>query len=134
MVCCSVKRWAAWFLLLLTVFLPLQPLFASAQADASLPACCRRNGAHHCMMFLMMQLAESGTQTFISPSPCQFWKVAAVPALVATVGFLLVSASRPTMVGDVVVAAPAFSFVRTARLRSTRAPPVSLFSIPVYQA
>ena len=40
-------------ILLLAVFgLPVvSPLFAATQAaDAGLPACCRRNGRHHCMM------------------------------------------------------------------------------------
>ena len=46
----AMRRWFASVLLLLTALLPLQPLIASAQADASLPACCRRSGAHHCMM------------------------------------------------------------------------------------
>ena len=43
-------------ILLLAVFaLPVAvPLFASAQdADAGLPACCRRDGKHHCMMMSM---------------------------------------------------------------------------------
>jgi hypothetical protein len=28
----------------------IAPLFASGPSEASLPACCRRNGKHHCMM------------------------------------------------------------------------------------
>jgi hypothetical protein len=37
--------------LLVGFSLPLiAPLFASGPAEASLPACCRRNGKHHCMM------------------------------------------------------------------------------------
>ncbi|MDR5727886.1 MAG: hypothetical protein RB191_10715, partial [Terriglobia bacterium] len=61
---------------------------------------------------------------FFAPSPCPFWKVTAIPALVAAAGSSLPSASRPAMVEAIVVAAPAFSFVRFARLHTTRAPPV----------
>jgi hypothetical protein len=46
----SVRR--ALFIILLVGFsLPLiAPLFASGPSEASLPACCRRDGKHHCMM------------------------------------------------------------------------------------
>lgn len=32
----------------------LAPLFASGSSESSLPACCRRDGKHHCMMGAMM--------------------------------------------------------------------------------
>ncbi len=45
------------FALLLQLLLPLvSPLFAlGGDDDASLPACCRRNGAHHCAMRMQRQ-------------------------------------------------------------------------------
>ena len=134
MVCCPVKRWSTCFLLLLTVLLPLQPLFASAQADAGLPACCRRNGAHHCVMSQMQAFTSTDTQPFLSPSPCPYWKTPVLPAVVATVGSSLALLLHSPVVGDVVVAAPAFFFARLARLFSTRAPPTDLLPIPVSQA
>ena len=79
----AMRRWFASVLLLLTALLPLQPLIASAQADASLPACCRRSGAHHCMMMQSMMLTDSGTQTSVRPAPCPLWKITVSPAVVA---------------------------------------------------
>jgi hypothetical protein len=32
----------------------LAPLLTAAPDDSALPACCRRNGKHHCMMAMMM--------------------------------------------------------------------------------
>ena len=75
----AMRRWFASVLLLLTALLPLQPLIASAQADASLPACCRRSGAHHCMMMQSMMLTDSGTQPSVRPAPCPLWKITSAP-------------------------------------------------------
>jgi hypothetical protein len=129
-----MRRWFAFVLLLLTAFLPLQPLLASAQADAGLPACCRRNGTHHCMMLQTMAMADSGTQSFVRPSPCPFWKLAVSPAVVAVAGAVPTLRSRPAIAEDVAAATPSFLFVHLARSRSARAPPTTLFSIPVFQA
>jgi hypothetical protein len=47
----SVRRLLALSLLLLFSFPLVSPLLAlSTGSDANLPACCRRNGAHHCQM------------------------------------------------------------------------------------
>lgn len=47
--------------LLLLLTLPLvSPLFASSAADASVPACCRRDGKHHCLM-MMDAMARSSS-------------------------------------------------------------------------
>ena len=35
--------------------------FIAGNADANLPACCRRNGKHHCMMRGMERLGGKGT-------------------------------------------------------------------------
>jgi hypothetical protein len=45
-----VRRLFAISLLLLFSFLLVSPLLASDAVDASLPACCRRMGKHHCAM------------------------------------------------------------------------------------
>jgi hypothetical protein len=55
---------------LLVVFgLPLaSPLFAlSAQNEASLPACCRRGGNHHCMGMMAVSASSSKAPVFRSP-------------------------------------------------------------------
>ncbi|WP_325387331.1 hypothetical protein [Edaphobacter sp.] len=47
----SVRRLLALSLLLLFSFPLVSPLLAlSTNSDANLPACCRRNGVHHCQM------------------------------------------------------------------------------------
>jgi hypothetical protein len=129
-----MRRWFASVLLLLTALLPLQPLIASAQADASLPACCRRNGAHHCMMLQGMTLADSGKQSSVRPSPCPLWKLAVSPAVVAVAGSAPALPSEPAIAGNVVVNVPSFLFVRLARSRSARAPPTAILSIAIFQA
>jgi hypothetical protein len=47
------RAWAA-ILVVLFSFPLIAPAFASGPDDAQLPACCRRNGRHHCAM----QMAE----------------------------------------------------------------------------
>lgn len=52
--------------LLLLLMLPLvSPLFAASTADMNVPACCRRNGKHHCMMraAIAQGFSSDGTQT-----------------------------------------------------------------------
>lgn len=62
--------------ILLVLFFSLGPLAATlgASEDASLPACCRRQGAHHCAMTMGMAAAmadaASGKTVFKAPSAC----------------------------------------------------------------
>lgn len=71
----SVRRLLALSLLLLFSFPLVSPLLAlSTNPDANLPACCRRNGAHHCQM--KMQRTNTSThQTAFStiPTKCPFY-------------------------------------------------------------
>lgn len=66
--------------LLLTFISPVAlPLFATtADPEASLPACCRRHGKHHCAMTMAM-LAIASRPAFYAP-PCPFYPTAATPA------------------------------------------------------
>jgi len=58
------------------------PLFAAtADPQASLPACCRRHGKHHCTM--LMPGIPSGP-AFQAP-PCPSYPTAATPVRIATV-------------------------------------------------
>ncbi|MHB1672980.1 MAG: hypothetical protein ACYCSP_01900 [Acidobacteriaceae bacterium] len=129
-----MRRWFAWILLLLTALLPLQPLLAGAQADAGLPACCRRNGAHHCMMLQAMTMADSGTQSSVSPAPCPLWKLTVRPAVVAVAGTAPTLPSQPAIAGDVAVISPPFHLARRALSRAARAPPSAIPFIPDFQA
>jgi hypothetical protein len=130
----AMRRWFASVLLLLTALLPLQPLIASAQTDASLPACCRRSGAHHCMMMKSMMLTDSGTQTSVRPAPCPLWRIPVSPAVVAVAAAPLLISSKPSAAEDVVVLAPSLLVVRLARSRSARAPPAAGLSMAIFQA
>jgi hypothetical protein len=62
----------------------VQPLLArNATNEANLPACCRGNGKHHCMMSMAerRQLASRDTQ-FKAPSErCPYRQATAVPPL-----------------------------------------------------
>jgi hypothetical protein len=69
-----VRRILALSLLLLFSFPLVSPLLAlSANSDANLPVCCRRNGAHHCEM--KMQRSISAQQVAVStiPTKCPFY-------------------------------------------------------------
>jgi hypothetical protein len=70
-----VRRLLALSLLLLFSFPLVSPLLAlSANSEANLPACCRRNGVHHCEM-KMQQANTSAHQVTISTisTKCPFY-------------------------------------------------------------
>lgn len=56
--------------LLLLLTLPIvSPLFAATASEASLPACCRRNGKHHCAMGSAMATAMAAANQQSSGNP-----------------------------------------------------------------
>lgn len=60
-------------LLVLVFSLPLiAPSFASSPDDASLPACCRRNGAHHCAMGMSGGMVNVPSRYTTVSSRCPF--------------------------------------------------------------
>jgi hypothetical protein len=72
-------------ILLLAVFgLPVvSPLFAAVQAaDAGLPACCRRNGKHHCTMKMeeRRKLIQQGVWISAPADKCPYYP-GALPAV-----------------------------------------------------
>jgi len=65
-----VRRILSISLLALFILPLLSPLFAlSSDPEANLPACCRRNGQHHCMM----QTITHGTQVSVVPPKCPMY-------------------------------------------------------------
>src|SRR5215469_895434 len=66
-----MRRAIAVSLMMLFGLMPMAPLLAS-DPDANLPACCRKNGKHHCMMQRMAaaQGAHPGFQTVQEKCPC----------------------------------------------------------------
>jgi hypothetical protein len=113
-------------LLLLAIFL-LGPLAAAmGDDDASLPPCCRRNGAHHCSMArLKAAILASGQPIVTAPSTCPNYpgeNALTTPPLhglapAATAEISLPAASHTP------AAARAAARASNARTRSSRAPP-----------
>ncbi|SRR5216683_5210395 len=66
-----MRRFVA-ILLLLTFcsFLSAPLLAASSDPYSNLPACCRKDGKHHCMMRMMMKRDQTGTQVSNMPEKC----------------------------------------------------------------
>jgi hypothetical protein len=83
-------RWFLAIALLIAFGSPLvAPLFAATvDPEASLPACCRSHGKHHCAMMHLM-LAASGGPALQAP-PCPYYPTAFTPPRLAT-AFLVVA-------------------------------------------
>lgn len=71
-----MRRALSIFLILFFGFGPLTATL-SASDEANLPACCRRNGAHHCAMSMAMRAwmvrSELRTPGFTAPAHCPFY-------------------------------------------------------------
>jgi hypothetical protein len=68
------------FSIFLILFFGLGPLsaFVDGSADAGLPACCRRHGAHHCAMYAQFMAMRAGrgidpTPSFSAPPTCPLY-------------------------------------------------------------
>jgi hypothetical protein len=118
--------------ILLVLFFGLGPLAATlgAEEDTSLPACCRRLGAHHCAMRIgdaaTMADAASGKAGLRAPSTCPSFPdyaaattsaLHALPASSVTLPSLLAQPHSPA-------AGRAAARLSQIRTRSGRAPPV----------
>jgi hypothetical protein len=66
-----MRRTIALALTMLFCWTPIAPFFAP-DAEANLPACCRRHGKHHCMMRAMERLGgrPSGVASVSENCPC----------------------------------------------------------------
>jgi hypothetical protein len=119
-----MRRSIAISLLLLFGLMPIAPLFAP-DADANLPACCRRNGKHHCAMREMARYwaDRKGFNSVTEKCPCQPPATAAVHGPSFELGgatYFFLQAPRPS-----VPLAQPWSLARTCFLRShcKRGPP-----------
>lgn len=119
-------------IVLLSVFgLPvIQSLYAlTPKSEASLPACCRRDGKHHCMMSMAErnQLASHGPQFQAPEEKCPYCPAA--PVALVHRNFFLPSEAQAIYVGlaaHTVVCAQMKCWLRIARDRAhgKRGPPV----------
>lgn len=122
-------------LLLMAFALPgLTPLLAKSSPDeANLPACCRRNGKHHCMMSRAerSKMLSNKPQFTSIPEQCPYCP--AVPAIVHQPNVLGVPSGQITfagLVGQSAVVAQVKAKRRISRDRShqKRGPPSSKLS------
>ncbi|HUA92256.1 MAG TPA: hypothetical protein VL991_06795 [Terracidiphilus sp.] len=93
------------FSILLILFFGLGPLSATlgASEDTSLPACCRRHGAHHCALAIetsTTRTVQSGSTPVVSaPLTCPYY-----PGSVATI---IASSVQALVAAGIQVPAPA---------------------------
>ena len=107
-----VRRILSFTLLLLFSFPLISPLLAlTAGSDANLPACCRRNGAHHCMR-MTRPTESSGVTLSAVPQRCP-----AFPAVVNQVRHGNLSLSPASLIFAGIVSHPAVKPQTQARAR-----------------
>lgn len=76
----QMRRGASILLALILGAGPLAPAF-TAGADAGLPACCRRNGAHRCAMKIAAKRMESRAPAFGTSGVCPAYRNAVLAVL-----------------------------------------------------
>jgi hypothetical protein len=124
----GVRRFLSITLLVLFSLPLISPVLALATGPgANLPACCRRNGAHHCM--LKMQASESsgnGVSLSAIPRRCP-----AYPAIVTQVQHRDLSLQAASLIFAEIVSHPSVKTQTQARARvaldrsrQKRGPPV----------
>jgi len=123
-----------WFSIFLILFFGLGPLSALADGteDASLPACCRRHGAHHCAMSaqkmaVKASLSADPTPELSVPSTCPLYHGPALYMLMPAHALAAVPASLRAEFA--LAPAPAVervaAFSRPTRAHAVRGPPAS---------
>jgi hypothetical protein len=127
-----MRRILAIALLLILSFPVLSPLFSASAGGGVMPACCRRDGKHHCMM-LDMQASDSNTHIITSiQARCPYF-----PSSVQTTPFhtdpphLTAANSLPFPAGLALTIAEneARYRISSERARHKRGPPVMLLSL-----
>ena len=126
------------FSILLILFFGLGPLSATAGAsddNSTLPACCRRGGAHHCALAMQRAAADASlppgsTPVVSAPLTCPYYPGAAV-AITGPVPALAASPARLPILtvgfySAATVATPGLSSPN--RTHSGRGPPANLLS------
>ena len=113
--------------LLLLAFFLLGPLSAAlGDDDASLPACSRRNGAHHCSMArLRAAILASGKPIVSAPSTCPGYPADNALTVAPLHGLAPLAAAELALSASphTPPAARAAARASAARTRSSRAPP-----------
>ena len=105
----NVRRLLASSLLTLLLVPSVLPLFGQKAVEASLPACCRRNGKHHCMMY-MEWMQQRAFRTIYEKCPYDL----APPAVIA---FTRYAPSTPATIFAGILRHPAVVAQTEAQLR-----------------
>jgi hypothetical protein len=117
-------------LLLLALSLPLiAPLFAFGADESELPACCRRNGKHHCAMNMAtMALASVPSRYLVVSEKCPYSPFSHAPLMLPHVFFRPATAfiERAACLADIVREAEAGYRISADRARPKRGPPGTL--------
>jgi hypothetical protein len=117
--------------LLATLGLPFVPplLALTARSESNLPACCRRNGKHHCMMGMAdRSLRTGGDPQFTAPAEkCPYSPAAVIATHGNTFAPPLAQALFAALVAHPAIAAQTESKLRISlsRSRQKRGPPTS---------
>jgi hypothetical protein len=118
------------FSILFVLLFGLGPLAVAIDGDdASLPACCRRHGAHHCVMpdavLARMSQAMLRTPAFSAPSHCPQYPAHGSAAPSPTLALVNTSASVAAGIPQILPLSPTGAKSRSIHLRTPalRGPP-----------
>ena len=125
-----LRRLVAATLMLVFLSPLVLPLFAAtSDPDASLPACCRRHGKHHCNMTMsMMAMLVASSGPALTTPPCPLYPAAATPVRIVTAYFAAQLPPSIEIRRDPAPSAPTLLRICTLSITSncTRGPPARL--------
>ncbi|HWG22333.1 MAG TPA: hypothetical protein VG225_17545 [Terracidiphilus sp.] len=114
----SIVIVALFFLAPLSVLLP-------GDTDAQVPACCRRNGKHHCAMMAAGSVQPVfGTHQLTAPSRCPLYRSGTLAVTPVFAIFHAPSAANPASTRLASARSSAVTVYR-ARIASSRGPPLA---------
>jgi len=127
-----MRRGFSTLLILVFGLMPLSALVPGSE-DASLPACCRRHGAHHCAMnvaAMRAMMARDSGPGFTAPVTCPYYPGAATAFTTPPPALTVAMAGTPTpaLQAQVVPAAPAAPETCPSFAYAGRGPPLSNLS------
>ncbi|MGD0735288.1 MAG: hypothetical protein ABR976_09085 [Terracidiphilus sp.] len=127
----SVREMRRTFSIFLILFFGLGPLAATLHADddSSLPACCRRHGAHHCAMSgpAAMLAQSDGKPILTAPSTCPYFPGYTVASSPAPLALAALPISLPALLAQPhsPITARAAARLSQLRTRAGRGPPAT---------
>jgi hypothetical protein len=124
----QMRRGLSILLILFFSFGPLSAMLGASE-DARLPTCCRRLGAHHCVLSQRMasMMAESGQASLTTPATCPVFPDSAAANTSATQALAASPAHLPALLAQLHSAASDQSAARVGQIRTRtgRGPPSS---------